>query len=98
MTVRHNRTGIMRACKSIALKNKDQTKLVETEIELMKQLDHPNILRLYETYYDGDQSIYLVTELCNGGSLFDRYLFLYTFYKCIYFGADAKILSLKHPT
>lgn len=75
MTVKHIRTGIMRACKSIAMKSKDQQKLVETEIELMKQLDHPNILRLFECYYDGDTSIYLVTELCNGGSLFDRILY-----------------------
>eukprot|EP00392_Amoebophrya_sp_AT5.2_P016671 g16960.t1 len=48
MTVKHQRTGVMRACKSITLKNKDQARLVETEVELMKQLDHPNILRLYE--------------------------------------------------
>merc|ERR1719183_2717008 len=41
----------------------------------MKQLDHPNVLRLYECYYDGDQSIYLIVELCNGGSLIDRILY-----------------------
>ncbi|CAD7935659.1 unnamed protein product [Amoebophrya sp. A120] len=74
-TVKHLRTGVLRACKSITLKNKDQAKLVETEIELMKELDHPNILRLYEVYYDEDTTIYLVTELCNGGSLFDRLIF-----------------------
>jgi len=74
MTVRHKRTGHLRACKSIALKNKGQQKLVNTEIELMKQLDHPNVLRLYECYYEADSNIYLIVELCNGGSLFDRIL------------------------
>merc|ERR1719161_3323080 len=42
----------------------------------MKQVDHPNIVRLYETYEEwaGDKmtNLYLVMELCEGGELFDR--------------------------
>ncbi|CAD7972815.1 unnamed protein product [Amoebophrya sp. A25] len=71
----HKRTGITRVCKSIVLKGKDQQKLVDTEISLLKQLDHPNIMRLFEAYYDGDTTIYLITEICNGGSLFDRLIY-----------------------
>lgn len=41
------------------------------EIEIMKKLDHPNILRLFEIFYD-DKRYYLVTELCTGGDLFDE--------------------------
>ena len=37
----------------------------------MKKLDHPNILRLFEIFYD-DKRYYLVTELCTGGDLFDE--------------------------
>ena len=37
----------------------------------MKQLDHPNIIKLYETYED-KRNIYLVMEVCEGGELFDR--------------------------
>ncbi|CAD7972803.1 unnamed protein product [Amoebophrya sp. A25] len=74
-TVKHKRSGILRACKAIAMPDKEMKELVDTEITLMKSVDHPNILRLYETYYDGDAQVFLVTELCNGGSLFDRLAF-----------------------
>ena len=42
-----------------------------TEIELLKELNHPNIIKLYETYRSADD-VYIVTELVQGGELFDR--------------------------
>lgn len=41
------------------------------EIRIMQSMSHPNILKLFEVYAD-HRNIYLVTELCAGGELFDR--------------------------
>ena len=41
------------------------------EIDILKNLDHPNILRLYEVF-ETKKYIYLVTEYCQGGELFDE--------------------------
>jgi len=41
------------------------------EIMILQQLDHPNVLKLYE-YFEDDKNVYLVTEVCKGGELFDR--------------------------
>ena len=41
------------------------------EIDILKNLTHPNILRLYEVFEDR-KNIYLVTEYCEGGELFDE--------------------------
>jgi len=49
----------------------DDIKLLRREIQIMKKLDHPNILKLYEVYED-DDSFYLVMELVKGKELFDK--------------------------
>mmetsp|Transcript_16402 Transcript_16402/g.39361 ORF Transcript_16402/g.39361 Transcript_16402/m.39361 type:complete len:513 (+) Transcript_16402:223-1761(+) len=64
-------TGAIRAVKTISkcqVKNIDRFR---QEIAIMKVLDHPNIIKLYETFED-HRNIYLVMELCTGGELFDR--------------------------
>jgi calcium-dependent protein kinase len=37
----------------------------------LTKLDHPNIVKYYETYND-DKYIYLVMEYIGGGELFDK--------------------------
>jgi len=37
----------------------------------LKNIDHPNIIKLYETHEDS-RNVYLVFEVCEGGELFDR--------------------------
>lgn len=41
------------------------------EFDTIKQLDHPNILKLYEVI-DDRHKYHLVTELYTGGELFER--------------------------
>lgn len=67
----HKATGIVRACKIIykdATDAEDRKKLLN-EVEIMKNIDHPNILRIFEVFED-DQFFYLITEMCTGGELF----------------------------
>jgi hypothetical protein len=41
------------------------------EIDILKEMRHPNIIRLYDTF-DEKEYYYLVTEKMMGGELFDR--------------------------
>lgn len=65
------KTKAARACKAMARKNIKNEKRFFEEIEIMRGLDHPNIIRLYETFKD-HKNIYLILELCTGGELFDK--------------------------
>ena len=68
----HKGTKDTRAVKIIlksSLSNAEEIRL-KYEIDILKNLDHPNILRLYEVFED-KISLYLVTEYCEGGELFD---------------------------
>lgn len=60
------------AVKSIS---KDRTTkdflLLKSEIEILRELDHPNIVKFYETYQD-ERSFHIVMEYCSGGELLDR--------------------------
>lgn len=41
------------------------------DITILRYLDHPNILKIFEFYKD-DSYYYVVSEYCSGGELFDR--------------------------
>ncbi len=63
------------ACKSI-----DKTKLPSKkianlirEIETLSMVDHPNIIKYYETYND-PKYFHIIMEYCTGGELFERIL------------------------
>ncbi len=38
----------------------------------MQELDHPNIVSIYDFYQDDPKQFYMVLELMTGGELFDR--------------------------
>lgn len=44
---------------------------IEEEIRILKNLDHPNIIKIYEFFVD-EVNFYIVTELCNEGHLLDK--------------------------
>jgi len=62
---------IQRAVKIIPKANIVNQKRFKNEIEILRNLDHPHIIKLFETYED-TRNIYLVMEVCEGGELFDR--------------------------
>ena len=68
--VRHKKMNLLRAMKVIPVKSKTSEQKTDEEIELLKQLDHPNIVKLFEYFSDNDK-YYLITEYCKGGDLFD---------------------------
>lgn len=64
--------GVDRAVKSLSkARAKDTRKRYRQEILIMKMTDHPNIIKLFETFED-KAHVFLVMELCTGGDLFHR--------------------------
>eukprot|EP00801_Mesodinium_rubrum_P003142 Mrub_03142.p1 GENE.Mrub_03142~~Mrub_03142.p1 ORF type:complete len:488 (-),score=88.94 Mrub_03142:61-1446(-) len=61
----------VRACKIIPKSKVKNLKRLKEEINILKDLDHPNIVKLYE-YNEDKKYSYLIMELLNGGELFDR--------------------------
>ena len=69
--VRHKETGIERAMKEIVKDNNSNEKEIENEIAILKKLDHPNIVKIYEFFTKGNR-FYLITEFCKFGELFEE--------------------------
>ena len=49
----------------------DEIESLHFEVAVLQKVDHPNIVKYYETYED-DKFIYLVMELCPGGELIEK--------------------------
>ena len=45
--------------------------MLKRELDILKTLDHPNIIKLFEVYQD-ENFFHLVMEYCGGGELFQR--------------------------
>jgi serine/threonine protein kinase len=63
------------ACKTVSTARMKKPDLAEllNEVSIMRKLDHPNILQLFEVY-STKRKIWLITEMCYGGDLFSRNL------------------------
>lgn len=66
----HRESGDIRAVK-ILRKEKIQEESFRNEIDTLKELDHPNILKIHESFED-DKNYFVVTEYCDGGELFEE--------------------------
>ena len=76
LLVRNKITGKTRAMKIIKKKNllsnssQGSTDLeILNEINILKQIDHPNVVKIFE-FYNSDDAYYLITEYCEGSELF----------------------------
>ncbi|KAF7794777.1 hypothetical protein EIP86_005915 [Pleurotus ostreatoroseus] len=82
---RHRRTGQLAAVKILPLqpfaasratdaasqaKSEKQRLGVDREITMMKLMDHPNVMRIFDVY-EGEKELYLILEYVEGGELFD---------------------------
>jgi BR serine/threonine kinase len=68
----HHKTGRKVAIKIVNREKLNESVLmkVEREITIMKLIEHPNVLRLYDVY-ENKKYLYLVLEHVSGGELFD---------------------------
>ena len=76
LLVKNNVTGLIRAMKIIKKKkilnsaSPGSTDIeILNEINVLKQIDHPNIVKIFE-FYNSEDAYYLITEYCEGGELF----------------------------
>ena len=73
--VRHKISKVLRAMKiihkdKISLGREEEEALIN-EINVVKSLDHPNIMKVYE-FFNKDNCLYIISELLSGGELLDK--------------------------
>ena len=67
----HRQTSEWLAVKSIRKSKVERIETLRREVDLLKELDYPNIIKLIDIHED-QIFLHLITELCTGGELFDR--------------------------
>ena len=65
----HKPTKQARAVKILKKSEQDEEQLF-LEVNILAKLSHPNIMQIYE-FFDDNVNFYIVSELCQGGELFD---------------------------
>mmetsp|Transcript_76461 Transcript_76461/g.144019 ORF Transcript_76461/g.144019 Transcript_76461/m.144019 type:complete len:588 (+) Transcript_76461:109-1872(+) len=81
----HKGTKDKRAVKKISFRRQSELEALDSELKILIKLDHPNIMKFYE-YFQEPKLIYLVTELCIGGT------FVSYFEGSMWDAEDARIL------
>ena len=75
-TIIHKKTGQLRAMKLI----KKSEEFGFDEVENLMLLNHPNIMKLYEYFYEKD-NIYIIMEYIRGDELFTKINEIHSFYE-----------------
>jgi calcium-dependent protein kinase len=66
--VRNKNTNLIRAMKIIPKNFQKDNAEIMREIEILKNLDHPNVMKIYE-FLEDDKNYYLIEEFCDEGDL-----------------------------
>lgn len=69
----HKESRMIRAIKLVQKSRVADYGTFVTETTLLKDLDHPNIVKIIETF-ECKRICYLILEYCSGGNIFDRIL------------------------
>jgi len=85
------------ASKTVAIKCIKKAKgsklaIIQAEVDILKQVDHPYIVKCYDAF-DTKECMYLVLEIMKGGELFDRIVDKGHFTEKDAVGVTAKLLS-----
>ncbi|KAG5330677.1 MYLK protein, partial [Acromyrmex charruanus] len=68
---KEKRSGLMLAAKVVNIMKKEDRRAVQREVDIMRRLQHPRLIQLYDSI-DAGKQIYVVLELIDGGELFER--------------------------
>ena len=61
-------TNLIRAMKIIPKNFQKEIKEIEREINVLRNLDHPNVMKIYE-FLEDEKNYYIISEFCDGGDL-----------------------------
>ncbi|KAK2580155.1 hypothetical protein KPH14_012427 [Odynerus spinipes] len=64
-------SGLALAAKVVNISKKEDRRSVEREVDIMRRLQHPRLIQLYDAI-DTGKHIYVILELIEGGELFER--------------------------
>lgn len=64
-------TGNRYAVKSVRRTDVEEYQHMRTEANLLTALNHPSIIKIYDTYED-EKFLHMVVEICKGGELYDH--------------------------
>jgi len=71
--IKERSSGEQRALKIIAKKplKENNEKMLHEEIAILGKVEHSNIIKMWDLY-ETKEGVFIVTDLCRGGELFDR--------------------------